>query len=172
MLDTRKCRRSPGASDRKSVRPLHRGSAGLLLPVMLASVLSVAAPAKAEQSFVVGSDRGGYLHDRLIELENLQRNGVLVEIRGRVCYSTCTMFLGLPGTCVDPDTVFGFHGPSRSGRRLAPKDFDYFSRVMASYYPEPLRKWFMDKGRNRINGVHKIKGTEIIRMGIPACRTA
>ncbi|WP_235216174.1 hypothetical protein [Ruegeria halocynthiae] len=126
----------------------------------------------AQQSYVVGSDRGGFLHDRLIELENLRRNGVQVEIRGRVCYSTCTMFLGLPKTCVTPDTVFGFHGPSRSGRRLAQRDFDYFSQVMADFYPEPLKTWFMQKGRNRVFGVHKIKGSEIIRMGVPACRTA
>ncbi|WP_254445885.1 hypothetical protein [Ruegeria arenilitoris] len=138
----------------------------------LTFVLAAPAPARAQGPMIVGSDRGGYLHDRLIELENLQRHGIQVEIRGRVCFSTCTMFLGLPGTCVNPDTTFGFHGPSRSGRRLAPADFDYFSEVMASYYPEPLRTWFMDKGRNRINGVYKIKGTELIRLGIPSCQTA
>ncbi|MCG7522705.1 hypothetical protein [Ruegeria sp. Ofav3-42] len=172
MLDLRMFCQSSGTSDETIARSLRRGLAGLLYFALLTTVLALTSPVKAEQSFVVGSDRGGFLHDRLIELDNLQRNGVQVEIRGRVCYSTCTMFLGLPGTCVDPDTVFGFHGPSRSGRRLAPKDFDYFSQVMAAYYPEPLRKWFMDKGRNRINGVHKIKGAEIIRMGIPACRRA
>lgn len=130
------------------------------------------AAAQAQQAYVVGSDRGGYLHDRLIELNNLQRNNVRVEIRGRVCYSTCTMFLGLPGACVDPQTTFGFHGPSRSGRRLAQKDFDYFSQVMANYYPQPLKEWFMAEGRNRTSGVYKIKGSQIIRMGVPACSTA
>jgi hypothetical protein len=126
----------------------------------------------AKKTFVVGSVRGGYLSDRLIELRNLKLNNVRVEIRGRVCYSTCTMFLGLPDTCVDPNTTFGFHGPSRSGRRLAQKDFDYFSRVMASHYPAALRKWFMEKGRIRISGVYKVKGSEIIRMGVPACNAA
>lgn len=142
-------------------------SVATLIPVTLAPTR-----AQAQQLLVVGSDRGGYLHDRLIELENLKRNGVLVEIRGRICYSTCTMFLGLPGTCVDPDTTFGFHGPSRNGRRLAQDDFDYFSQIMAAYYPEPLKSWFMTKARNRINGLYKVKGREIIQMGVPACRTA
>lgn len=136
----------------------------------LASLLPAAA--SAQETYVVGSDRGGYLRDRLIELSNLRRQGVQVEIRGRVCFSTCTMFLGLPGTCVDPNTTFGFHGPSRRGRRMAQKDFDHFSRVIAHYYPEPLRVWFMETGRNRISGVYKMKGSEIIRMGVPACRTA
>lgn len=138
----------------------------------LLTVATLVTAAHAQQLYVVGSDRGGYLHDRLIELRNLERNGVQVEIRGRICYSTCTMFLGLPGTCVDPDTTFGFHGPSRSGRRLAQEDFDYFSQVMADYYPEPLKSWFMTKARNRINGLYKVKGRELIRMGVPACRTA
>lgn len=140
-----------------------------------ATVLGLAllpAAADAQQAYVVGSDRGGYLHDRLVELSNLQRNNVRVEIRGRVCYSTCTMFLGLPGACLDPNTTFGFHGPSRSGRRLAQADFDYFSQVMADYDPAPLRDWFMAEGRNRISGIYKIKGSEIIRMGVPACQTA
>ncbi|WP_254449258.1 hypothetical protein [Ruegeria sp. HKCCA5491] len=130
------------------------------------------AAANTQNLYIVGNDRGGYLHDRLIELKNLQRNRVLVEIRGRVCFSTCTMFLGLPGACVDPDTMFGFHGPSRSGRKLPKEDFEYFSRVMAGYYPEPLKSWFMNKARNRISGVYKVKGAELIRMGISPCREA
>jgi len=144
----------------------------MLAAVLVTPVIVSPVSAEAGRPFVVGNDRGGYLHDRLIELENLQRNGVRVEIRGRVCFSTCTMFLGLPGTCVDPNTTFGFHGPSRNGRRLAQKDFDYFSQVMADHYPEPLKSWFMTKGRNRISGVYKIKGAKIIQMGVPACRTA
>jgi hypothetical protein len=135
----------------------------------LVVALSCLTPVHASQPLRVGNDRGGYLHDRLIEIQNLLRNGIKIEIRGRVCFSTCTMFLGLPGVCVSPDTTFGFHGPSRSGRSLPPDQFDYFSEVMASFYPAPLKKWFMETGRHRINGVYKIKGTEIIRMGIPAC---
>lgn len=138
--------------------------------VALLGVL-VASAAHAGQTYVVGNDRGGYLHDRLIELENLQANGVRVEIRGRLCYSTCTMFLGLPGTCVEPGTTFGFHGPSRRGRPLTQTEFDYFSTVMSSFYPEPLKAWFLEKGRNRLTGVYKIKGRDIIRMGIPECRS-
>nr|WP_254438057.1 hypothetical protein [Ruegeria arenilitoris] len=146
-------------------------SAFLAAAVMI-STLSAPSGVEAQQLLVVGSDRGGYLHDRLAELENLKVHGIKVEIRGRVCYSTCTMFLGLPETCVDPNTTFGFHGPSRGGRKLAPEDFEYFSKVMADYYPEPLKSWFMNTARKRINGVHKVKGSELIRMGVPACRAA
>ncbi|KIC31982.1 hypothetical protein [Leisingera sp. ANG-M7] len=161
-----------------ALAPLSRARSALRLAARAAAACGLAlmllqpSAAAAQQTYVVGSDRGGYLHDRLIELSNLQKHGVRVEIRGRVCYSTCTMFLGLPGACVDPATTFGFHGPSRGGRRLTQEKFDYFSRVMAQYYPAPLQSWFMAEGRNRISGVHKIKGSEIIRMGVPACSTA
>jgi len=144
----------------------------LLIFAALISVLPKPMHAETRPLLVVGNDRGGFLHDRLIELENLQRNNVLVEIRGRVCFSTCTMFLGLPGTCVSATTVFGFHGPSRGGRRLAQEDFEYFSQVMADHYPDPLKSWFMKTGRTRIKGVFKIKGAALIEMGIPECRTA
>ncbi len=155
-------------------RKTNRCRAGLVMCLAWVGLLCLPTVSLAEtfNSFIVGNDRGGYLHDRIVELENLQRHGVQIEIRGRVCFSTCTMFLGLPGTCVEPRTVFGFHGPSRGGRRLSKEDFDYFSQVMAAYYPEPLRSWFMETGRNRIHGVHKIKGAELIRMGVPRCRPA
>ncbi|WP_254436091.1 hypothetical protein [Ruegeria arenilitoris] len=164
--------KAPLRAGTSSTRGAARIFTAFLAVVTLVPAINAPTPVEAQQLLVVGSDRGGYLHDRLAELENLERNGIQVEIRGRVCYSTCTMFLGLPGTCVEPDTTFGFHGPSRSGRRLAPEDFDYFSKVMADYYPEPLKSWFMTTARNRINGVHKVKGSELIRMGVPACRTA
>ncbi|MDC0660368.1 hypothetical protein N6L27_20375 [Leisingera sp. SS27] len=159
---------APLSRARSAFRPAARAAAACGLALMLLQPSAAAA----RQTYVVGSDRGGYLHDRLIELSNLQKHGVRVEIRGKVCYSTCTMFLGLPGACVDPATTFGFHGPSRGGRRLTQEKFDYFSRVMAQYYPAPLQSWFMAEGRNRISGVHKIKGSEIIRMGVPACSSA
>lgn len=143
----------------------NRALAGMLAAAAV-SLMSIPSAQAAQRAYVVKSDRGGYLHDRLIEIENLRRSGTRVQIQGRVCYSTCTMFLGLPHTCVNPQTIFGFHGPSRSGKRLAAEEFDYFSRVMADFYPGQLRSWYLEKGRNRISGVYKIKGSEIIKMGL------
>lgn len=146
--------------------------------VSLAFVLVTAIPmshsARAQNSpalppYQVGNDRGGYLVDRLSELARLRSSKQRVEIRGRICYSTCTMLLGLPQTCVSPQTIFGFHGPSRNGKRLSTAEFEKYSSVMAENYPRPLRRWFMTKARNRIHGVHKVRGEQIIRMGIKAC---
>lgn len=132
----------------------------------LFTVLSLAAVQAAAAPYIVSTDRGGDLADRLREIEHILEAGLSVQIRGRVCYSTCTMFLGLPGTCVTPGTVFGFHGPSRGGHRLAPAEFEYFSRVIASYYPRRLADWFMARGRHKIRGVYKLRGADLIRQGL------
>lgn len=120
----------------------------------------------AADAYVVKSDRGGSLSERITEISHLQAAGDTVQIRGRVCYSTCTMYLGLPGACVDPQTIFGFHGPSRNGRPLTKKEFDYFSRVMARHYPAEIAEWFLATGRHKIRGVYKIKGADLIRQGL------
>lgn len=134
---------------------------------ILAAVLVLGAATQAP--LVVGNDRGGSIRDRLDQIRELRASGRRVEIRGRVCYSTCTMLLGLPNVCISPDTVFGFHGPSLNGRRLAPDRFEYFSRVIAQYYPAPLREWYMMTGRHRAYPPYRIRGAQITAMGIPAC---
>lgn len=142
----------------------------LLTLVLLAGFSSAqAGNAPASRAYIVGNDRGGFIRDRLIELRDLRASGRNVEIRGKICYSTCTMLLGLPKTCISPDTTFGFHGPTKSGKRLAPDRFEYFSRVISQYYPAPLQSWYMSTGRTRLRGMYRIKGAEIVRMGIRAC---
>lgn len=123
----------------------------------------------APEPFVVRNDRGGLLRNRLLEIGQLRRQSRPVEIRGAICFSTCTMFLGLPNTCISPNTTFGFHGPSSYGRALDPALFNRASEVIASYYPEPLQRWYMDEGRHKIRSISRIKGANIIKMGIPAC---
>ncbi len=121
--------------------------------------------------YVVGNDRGGVIKDRLRELRRLRLSGQPVEIRGAICYSTCTMLLGLPNTCISPRTQFGFHGPTLNGRRLPPDRFDYLSRVIAHYYPQPLKDWYLETGRVRLKKIYRISGANIIRMGIRSCET-
>ncbi|WP_281982821.1 hypothetical protein [Thalassorhabdomicrobium marinisediminis] len=118
---------------------------------------------------VVGNDRGGLLYDRLVALRDLRASNTGVQIRGRVCYSTCTMYLGLPDVCVSPQTTFGFHGPSSYGRRLASADFEMTSRMIAAHYPAPLRNWYLSEGRYRLSGLYYLDGQQIINMGIRAC---
>jgi hypothetical protein len=118
---------------------------------------------------IVGNDRGGFIRQRLRDLRSIRASGRAVEIRGNICYSTCTMYLGLPNTCVSRGTTFGFHGPSIMGVPMQSQDFETVSRIISSYYPEPLRNWYMTEARYRLNGVHRVSASEIIAMGIREC---
>lgn len=121
-------------------------------------------------TIIVERDNGGLLVERIRFLSALRQSGQRVEIRGQ-CISACTLYLGLPQTCISRDTVMGFHGPQSQlyGIALPPADFEYWSRVMADHYPPALRRWFLTEGRNEIMGVHRIRGRELIRLGAREC---
>lgn len=130
--------------------------------------LRVSQPARV----VIRNDRGGIVSRRVAEIAQIRAQGQSVEIRGRVCYSSCTMYLGLPNTCVEPGTSFGFHGPTHFGQQLSTRDFDYWSRIIASHYPASLQRWYMDQGRNTRSSYYRISGAELIRMGLRECQQA
>jgi len=123
----------------------------------------------AQRPLVIQNDRGGVLTQRLREIRALRQSRRPIEIRGGVCFSTCTMYLGLPNTCISPNTTFGFHGPSSYGRALDPEMFNRASRVISRFYPAPLKSWYMNEARYQINTIAKVKGANIIRMGVRAC---
>ena len=118
---------------------------------------------------VVGNDRGGYVGQRAQQIRRIRAAGQRVEIRGRVCLSSCTMYLGLQNTCVSPRTTFGFHGPTRNGRRLTGGEFEYWSKIIADHYPVGLRTWYMETARNRVTNYYRLSGRELIQMGVKPC---
>ena len=118
---------------------------------------------------VVQNDRGGFIGARAVEIAKLNAEDIKVELRGDVCYSSCTMYLGADNLCISPATVFGFHGPSRRGGTLPAQLFDHWSGVMAQHYHPALRDWFMRKARHRTSGYYRISGEQLIAMGYPAC---
>ncbi len=115
----------------------------------------------------VGNDYGGRLDTRIAFVEHLRRRGVHVRITGADCASACTLYLGLPRSCVSPHTMFRFHGPSSQiyGVGLGPTAFDRWSRRMAEQYPPQLARWFMAEARNTIVGTVNVRGAELIRLG-------
>lgn len=131
--------------------------------ITIAAAMSCAAvPANAIQ---IHNDRGGLLHERMAQIDEINRTGERVEISGK-CYSTCTMFIGVADVCAHPGAVLGFHGPSVRGRPLPADQFDFFSQVMADYYPANVADWFMETGRHKISGVLKVDATSIV----PECQ--
>jgi hypothetical protein len=131
--------------------------------------LVFATSAMSQQVLVVGNDLGGIVGTRATEIRQINAAGTRVEIRGDVCLSSCTMYLGAGNVCVSPETDFGFHGPSFFGVTLPPREFEYWSRVIARHYNEPLREWFMNEARYRQIRHYTVTGSELIRIGYPSC---
>jgi hypothetical protein len=125
--------------------------------------------AVGQQVIVIGNDMGGIVGTRAAEVQRINASGARVEIRGDICLSSCTMYLGAGNVCVSPDTDFGFHGPSFFGADLPPRDFEYWSQVIANHYNAPLREWFMREARYRQLWHYTLSGEELIRIGYPSC---
>ena len=142
----------------------------LLRMSVLACAGLLSAAATAEQSAAlhileIKDNRGGELRPQASRIAQLRQSGQSVRITGDVCYSTCTMYLGLAQTCVSPRTVFGFHAPTSYGRRLDPQTFETASRIIAEHYPPVLQDWYMAYGRHKYVGLLKVTGAELIRIG-------
>lgn len=163
-------RRPANGTDVPSVKTIIM-TAATVLAFLAAPIAEAATGYRSGNRMIVRNDRGGNVAHRAQEISQLRQRGTRVEIRGEYCMSACTMYLGLRDTCVSPNTVFGFHGPSSPnyGIALMPAEFEHWSQVMASHYPAGLRSWFLREGRNTITGFHKMRGRDLIRMGIARC---
>ncbi|MBO9475519.1 hypothetical protein J7413_18400 [Shimia sp. R10_1] len=149
------------------------GVCRMLAVAAIAAALALplsASPVRAAQTpLVIQNDHGGLLLARIDQLRQLVASQTPVEIRGAVCHSTCTMLLGLPNVCVSPTTAFGFHGPSRTGAPLEPALFERASQLIASFYPEDLREWYLTSARHHISDFVQKTGAELIGMGVKRC---
>ncbi|NRB19961.1 MAG: hypothetical protein HRU33_21040 [Rhodobacteraceae bacterium] len=145
----------------------------LFVAVILAAGVGLVPHSNSEsgQVFIVSNYRGGLVRHRANEIAWLRNSRQHVEIRLSRCMSSCTMYLGAGDVCINPSTTFGFHGPTYYGQALSPDRFEYWSRLIASHYPEPLARWFMETGRYKTTGYYRIKGNKIIQMGgYPTCK--
>ncbi|MBL4812771.1 MAG: hypothetical protein JKX69_10560 [Rhodobacteraceae bacterium] len=152
-----------------------RHMAGVALFAIGCASLSAApntALGQSQAALIIGNDRGGMIGARAAEIDALRATGRPVEIRGSICFSSCTMYLGAANVCILPSTTFGFHGPSNHGAPLPADRFEHWSQIMARYYREPLRSWFMTDARYDRVRVHRLSGNQLIRMGYRRCGNA
>ncbi|CUH80878.1 hypothetical protein TRM7557_03118 [Tritonibacter multivorans] len=116
--------------------------------------------------YIVRADYGGAVNDRLRDIRSLRTTKRPIKIQGSVCFSSCTMLLGLERTCVNPNTVFGFHGPSRRGVPLERATFDHASRLIAAHYPGVLKTWYLSVARHSLSELLLLKGSDLIQLGV------
>lgn len=165
---------SSARDPREKPSVLGRGLVGAVLALTLVFGMS-GGPMKAAQprsALVVRNDPGGKLSERVEQLNRIRLNGTQVRIESGYCNSACTMYLGLPNTCISRNVTFGFHGPMSQfyGMALPPDEFEHWSQVMASYYPSPLRDWYLREARYTTVGLRKVAGRTLIAMGVRECR--
>ena len=137
--------------------------------VAISIIPSVANAQSSTSQIVIGNDFGGLIWNRMVRLRDIHTSGQSVRIDGAICFSTCTMYLGVANVCISSDTVFGFHGPTATDRQLRERDVDFLSTLIASYYPPALRAWYLQTGRYSTNRIYRIQGSELIRLGLPSC---
>ena len=145
--------------------------AAVLLLCLSAPILSTVTPANAAPSVLrVHNDPGGSLPARLQDLQRLRLSGQRVEIRRGYCNSACTLYLGLPDTCITGHARFGFHGPQLAtrGLKMLPTDFERWSQTMADHYPPALRRWFLNTARHS-TALITLSGQQLITMGVTRC---
>lgn len=143
---------------------LHWGGGPLMNPAQGQVVTAEYSP----EPLMVHSDMGGDVGLRANRIAAMRSNRQSVRILGPSCYSACTMYLSLPGSCISRNTQFGFHRPSYYGAALSPSQFEYWSKVIAAHYPAPLQSWYLSEGRYSL-GLQMISGAELIRLGVAEC---
>lgn len=140
----------------------------LVTGLTLAFSLLSPSEGQAKRAHVVTYDSGGSVMARYQEINEFRLKGTRVEVRGQ-CMSACTMYLGLPNTCVSPSAIFGFHGPRDAGQNQ-PMPNSFAAKLMAAHYPGDLQAWFLAEAQYLPgNSVARLSGKQLISMGISRC---
>jgi len=137
-----------------------------LLPIF---ALSLVFWATAIFGQTVTYDMGGSIKARLEEMQGM--SGVVIDGE---CFSACTLYLGLPETCVTSRAKLGLHSPKTklSGYIMPlPKDeWESLTQLMSTYYPEKISEWYMAEARHSTDIV-TITGEQAVAMGAKACKS-
>lgn len=126
-------------------------------------------PNQSDNTLIVTNDLGGSVRKRFYQIKKLIEQGTKIEIRDGYCFSACTMYIGLRNTCVTSGAQFGFHGPHNFPARLSPERFEEWSVFISHFYPDPIRKWYLEIGRTTVYGYYEVSGADLIQLGVKDC---
>jgi len=131
-----------------------------MIRFLLPLILIACQPAQADY-YRVHNDHGGSMAHYTALLNRLTEQERPVKFSGFV-YSGATLLVGVPGSCAEPGTTFGFHGASYEGRHDM-----LFSYRLATYYPPRLRTWF-EAGPMWLHGeeIAELDASDLVSMGV------
>ena len=98
----------------------------------------------ADGRIIVQDDHGGPITEYEKTRAKLASDPAGIILCGNIG-SAATIFVSLPNACACEDASFHFHG-ARVGIHHSPEG----TAVMASYYPEPLRDWYLREAAHLI----------------------
>jgi hypothetical protein len=131
--------------------------------------LKSVAPILKKGRVVVGDHVGGLVYGIGADVEDINHLGLRVEIVGKYCNSSCTLFLGAKKVCVSPETLFGFHKPRKSnGSTLNRKKLSLVNSYFGKHYKKTIRDWWEKNGSRSTEFVY-LKGDELIKHGYQSC---
>ena len=113
-------------------------------------------------------DDGGSVIQRLAHIAALERAGTEFVVP-RMCYSACTLYIGLSTACFREDGWLGFHSSWYNGASTAETE-DWVSRfnfLMASVYAVKsvrLANWFLE-GPAKERKLTMVRASELIERG-------
>lgn len=128
-------------------------------------------PVGRQDARTITRDNGGSIPAYMARIRTDAIAGRQVRIIGQ-CHSACTMYLSLPTACVSRSAVLGFHGPSSQLYEISlpPREFEYWSHIMADHYPPALQPWFLHTARFETLGLIRVAGADLIdTFGIKEC---
>ncbi len=96
-------------------------------------------PRTEDGRIVIKDDTGGVISEYEKERVKLASDPSGVVLCGKI-ESAATIFVSLPNACSCPDALFNFHGATKNFR-YSPEG----TAILTSYYPEPLRSWYLRK---------------------------
>ena len=129
----------------------------------------------APDRIIIENDLGG---DPAPYIERVKKRQPM-EIHGG-CYSACTIYLGNPKACFNPDAVLYFHALSFDyvgatkpvpTRKMTRNERIGTELYMMAYYPAKVKRWIKAKGGLKVTTTEMLtlKGEEMAGM-VPLCK--
>ena len=98
----------------------------------------------ASAATVIHNDHGGVIREYAARFAAIGHRHERLVIDG-ACMSACTMALSVPGMCVTPRAMFGFHAARENPAYNAPISAAGTAYLMA-HYPSTVRRWIASRG--------------------------
>jgi hypothetical protein len=110
---------------------------------------------------LIQDDNGGIISEYEITRKKLASDPNGIALCGNI-HSAATIYISLPNACSCPDALFGFHGAAKMFR-YSPEG----TSIMASYYPEPLKSWYLRNASHLMFNDHAtLTARKLNNMGI------